>query len=271
MHKINKCLVALVGVLALSGCQNQVTNHVNKHPTSTIETTKKIQTKQNQQAIDQIAPYQSGESPVIEINHNQSTLDPNDWQTNQIKYAPLDRLNRTSSPVTAYLEARNVANDELRQEQTVKPTGWHQKFDSHHQAILNRGHIIAYSLSKGINDDGQYDARQQSGDQNNPKNLFTETAFTNQRLQTVYESKVRDALKAGKKVIYQVQPIFKGSDLMPFGVHLQAISTDKSLNFNIFLYNVQPEYRFNYQTGTSQIDHQMKVPTIKDSPNFNNH
>lgn len=267
MKKWQKWLIPLTGLALLAGCSQ--TEHA-KQANNNQSTVQSTQVEQNTKDINNLPAYQSGKSAVIVLNHNQAQLDPASWKSNHVEYSQLDRLNRTSAPATAYLEARNVANDELRTEQTVKPTGWHQKFDSHHQAIINRGHLIAYSLSKGITVNGNYDPSQQSGDQNNLKNLFTETAFTNQRLQTIYETKVRNALKAGKKVIYQVQPVFKGNDLMPYGVHLQAISTDKSLDFNVFLYNVQPGYQFNYQDGTSKIDTNMQVPTPKDAPKFNN-
>lgn len=116
--------------------------------------------------------YVSGESAIVEVNNNQSTLDPNSWQTNKVIYSNLDSLNRTSSPNTGYLEKRNVANDSLRVRQTVKPTGWHSGIKNGTQ-VYNRGHLIAYSVSKGISINGNYDPSLQSGDQNNLKNLFT--------------------------------------------------------------------------------------------------
>lgn len=213
--------------------------------------------------------YQSGTNPIVQVNGGKSTLDINSWKTNEVQYSQLDRLNRTSAPAIAYLEQRNVANDSLRTRQTVKPTGWHQKFNNQNKAILNRGHIIAYSLSKGISMQGNYDPSLQSGDQNNPRNLFTQTAFCNQELQTIYETKVRDALKQGAKVVYRVQPIFQGSDLMAKGVWMQAVGTN-GLNFNVYLFNVQPNYQFNYATGTSVVDNNMQVPTPPNAPHFNN-
>ena len=214
--------------------------------------------------------YRSGQRAVLTINHNHSTLNPNSWHIDHVDYSQLDGFKRTNTPATAYLDQRNVANDSLRVEQTVKPTGWHQRFDVHHQPILNRGHIIAYSLSKGIAANGQYNPTLQSGDQNNPRNLFTQTAFCNQELQTVYEAKVRHALEQGKRVVYQVQPIFRGVDQMPVGVHMQAISTDKSFNFNVYLFNVQPGFRFVYLTGNSVVNRSMRVPMLPASPHFSN-
>lgn len=213
--------------------------------------------------------YVSGESAIVEVNNNQSTLDPNSWKTNKVIYSNLDSFNRTSSPNTGYLEKRNVANDSLRVRQTVKPTGWHSGMKNRTQ-VYNRGHLIAYSVSKGISINGNYDPSLQSGDQNNLKNLFTQTAFSNQELQTIYEQKVRDALRANKKVIYQAQAIFRGNELMARGVHLQAISTDGSLNFNVYIFNVQSGYQFDYATGSSKVDRSMTVPKPPSAPHFNN-
>lgn len=211
--------------------------------------------------------YVSGHSAIVQVNGGHSTLNINDWKQNHVVYQQLDSLNRTSGTTTAYLEKRNVANDSLRVRQTVVPTGWHQKRNSQGEMILNRGHIIAYSLSKGISISGSYNPLQRSGDQNNPRNLFTQTAFCNQELQTIYEQQVRQALRQGAKVIYQVQPIFQGNDLMAKGVHLQAVGSN-GLNFNVYLFNVQPGFRFNYADGTSVIDQNMQVPTPSNAPRF---
>lgn len=269
--KKNKILVGLSALLlslTLGGCgSNQASHPADKQQSIAAKTISNQ--AQNQANFQTFPAYTSGSDPVVTVNNNQSTLNPSDWKENEVVYSKRDDLGRTSSPAIAYLEQRNVANDSLRTEQTVKPTGWHQKKGSNGEMILNRGHIIAYSLSKGISTNGTYDPKQQSGDQNNPNNLFTQTAFCNQELQTVYETKVRQALEQDKQVIYEVQPIFQGRDLMPYGVHMQAISTDKSLNFNVFIYNVQPGFDFNYATGESTADPQMQVPKIPGSPTFN--
>jgi len=228
--------------------------------TQSSNTTTNSTTNQASTAASQLAAlnYTSGQSAVIAVNNNKATLTANSWKTNHVEYANLDQLNRTSTANTAYLEQRNVADDSLRVSQTVQPTGWHQKFAGR-QAILNRGHLVAYSTSKGISTSGNYDPSLQSGDQNNLKNLFTQTAFSNQPLQTVNQAKIRTALRAGKKVIYQPHAIFRGNELMPRGVQLQALSTDGSLNFNVYIFNVQPGFTFNYRDGRSQTSN-MQVP-----------
>lgn len=81
---------------------------------------------------------------------------------------------------------------------------------------------------------------------------------------TFFESKVRDALRANKKVIYQATPIFRGNELMARGINLQAISTDKSLDFNVYIFNVQPGYVFNYANGNSTMNKSFIVDNKKD-------
>ena len=120
----------------------------------------------------------------------------------------------------------------IRLLQTVSPAGWQPNRDG--MLIYNRGHLIAYSLTGALNKlTGRYQASA-VGDQDNPRNLFTETDFTNQMLQTIYETEVRHSIEHGKHVIYQATPIFRGNENVARGINLQAISTDGTLNFNVY-------------------------------------
>ncbi|MDD6386176.1 MAG: DNA/RNA non-specific endonuclease [Lactobacillus equicursoris] len=201
--------------------------------------------------------FKSGGKAYIYVNNNHSTLVKSAWKVNRVIYSNLDKQNRTSSSNTAFLEKRNLANDSLRVRQYIQPTGWHSNSGS--VQIYNRGHLIAYSVSAGIDQDGNYNPKNQSGDQNNPKNLFTQSAFSNQKIQTIFESKVRAALRQNKKVIYQATPIFRGTELMARGINLQAVSTDGTFDFNVYLYNVQPGYVFDYATGRAKVNRQLQV------------
>ena len=202
--------------------------------------------------------FKSGDKAYVYVNNNKSTLIKNAWKVNKVIYSNLDNLNRTSHSNTAFLEPRNVANDSLRVRQFINPTAWHSNRENGAQ-IYNRGHLIAYSVSAGIDQDGNYNPDNQSGDQNNPKNLFTQTAFSNQKIQTIFEGKVRNALKQGNKVIFQATPIFRGNELMARGINLQAISLNNNLDFNVYIYNVQPDYVFDYNNGRAKIDRNMVV------------
>lgn len=202
--------------------------------------------------------FKSGDKAYVYVNNNKSTLIKNAWKVNKVIYSNLDNLNRTSHSNTAFLEPRNVANDSLRVRQFINPTAWHSNRENGTQ-IYNRGHLIAYSVSAGIDQDGNYNPNNQSGDQNNPKNLFTQTAFSNQKIQTIFEGKVRNALKQGNKIIFQATPIFRENELMARGINLQAISLNNNLNFNVYLFNVQPDYVFDYNNGRAKIDRNMVV------------
>lgn len=201
--------------------------------------------------------YHPGSNPVILVNHGRSTLNPNSWKEDKVVYQQLDKMHRASGSNTAFLNSRNHANTSLRTAQVVQPTGWHDNSDGN--LVYNRGHLIAYSLTGGIDRrTGQFHAGA-LGDQDNPRNLFTETDFTNEILQTYYEARVRHAIEQGKHVIYQATPIFRGDEQMARGINLQALSTDGTLNFNVFLFNVEPGITFNYQTGAMQADRNMRV------------
>lgn len=202
--------------------------------------------------------YHPHESVIVYVNHGRSTLNPHAWQKNQVIYHSLDRLNRTSEGNVAFLEQRNHADTTLRTDQATQPSGWHDNYAGN--LVYNRGHLIAYSLTADINSNtGQYTPTM-VGDQNNPRNLFTETDFINQEVQTMYEAKVRHAIERGEHVIYAVTPIFRGNELVPRGINLQAISTNGRINFNVFLFNVEPGVVINYQNGSYSYQKQMVIP-----------
>ena len=215
--------------------------------------------------------YVSGEYPIIQVNNGQSTLNINDWETCHVDFQPLDGFQRTSGAVTAYLMPANVTDDSMRVRQTFRPTGWnsHSMSNIKGEALINRGHLVGYSLTKGIQQNGQYDCYKVTGDLDNPYNLFTQTSFCNQELQNIYELRVKHSLEHGARVILQVQPVFRGTELMARGVHIQAVGTD-GLDFNVYLFNVDQGVSFDYQDGSPYIDYKMFVPTPKNVPRFRN-
>lgn len=257
---IGAIIIIAWGIFSKDGNLN---NLFSNNSTNTVNNAKSANTYYcglSKTDYDQLAKldFKSGDRAYIDVNHNKSTLIKNAWKVNKVIYSNLDSLNRTSHSNTAFLEKRNVANDSLRVRQFVQPTGWHYNHRNGTQ-IYNRGHLIAYSISAGIDQDGNYNPNNQSGDQNNPKNLFTQSAYSNQKIQTIFESKVRRALRENKRVIYQATPIFRGNELMARGINLQAVSTDGSLDFNVYLFNVQPGFIYNYDDGRAKIDRQMTV------------
>lgn len=201
--------------------------------------------------------FKSGDYAVKTVNNNKSTVNLNDWKSSHVVYGNLDQLNRTTF-VTAYIDKSNLGKSEGRDAQRWQPTGWHQKFVDG-KPIYNRGHLLAYTSSFNLDMDGNF-KRGEQGSIDNPKNLGTQSAFSNQQVQTTFETDIRNAQKInGNKVIYQIVTVFRGDEKMPRGYWLQAKDSKGTLDFNVYEFNVQPGMQFDYTTGASKVDRGLKV------------
>lgn len=255
----NKLLLLLVPLL-LAGCSaNSTTSQASDKATT-------VQNNQSNISAQDISKwtYESGEKPVKVINHDQpTTIKKTDFEQAHIDYQGLDKMNRTKT-ATAYLTKNNLGRSNTRTEQTWRPTGWHNQpkyVDGTRVIPQNRGHLIAYTMTFNLNKSGKTQLGE-LGSIDNPYNLFTQTEFSNQKTMTQVEQQVRTALAQNKKVIYQVTPIFRNNELMARGVWVQAISTDGSLKFNRYLWNVQNKVKFDYATGRSTVDDNLRVPAV---------
>lgn len=205
--------------------------------------------------------YKPNMNPVIQVNDGDSTLDPNSWDKSHIEYSEHDRLDRTG-PATAFLNKDNYGASEGREGQRYNPSGWNNaplSIDGKQKRIQDRGHLIAYTLTFNLNDNGDFE-QGHLGSIDNPNNLATQSSYSNRVLFQVYEGQVRDAIKSNKEVIYRVEPVFRERELMPRGYWAQAISTDGTLNFNVYIMNIQPGAEFDYSTGISKTNSEMIVP-----------
>lgn len=156
------------------------------------------------------------------------------WQ----KYGDLDNLNR----VTAANALLNVSlmPSAKREPLHWNPTGWHNKRISGGW-LYNRSHLIGYQLT---------------GQNNNPKNLMTGTRSLNSPEMLAHEMDIAYYLKQSSShyIRYRVTPVFRGNELLPRGVQMEAQSVgDNSVHFNVYIFNVQDGVTLNYSDGTSQI------------------
>lgn len=190
-----------------------------------------------------------GETKSVTLFNNNNNLTNRVFEgKSHVSYSDLDELNRAGR-ATAYLTKDNLGKSEGRQGQKWQPTGWRQKqIDGKY--LLDRGHLIAYTLTFNLNEDGQPE-QGRDGSIDNPKNLFTQTAQSNQGEMTKYEGIVRKELEQGNEVVYQVTPIFEGDDLMAKGVWLEMFSSSGN-TFNTFVFNVTNDITYDYETGASK-------------------
>lgn len=185
------------------------------------------------------------------INNNQPNLNAN------ISSAPY-AVNRTDAQGRAW-QGDAWLNRTTRQYQnrsatgngatSWKPAGFHQVYDltGGYTHAYDRGHLLGYALVGGI--------RSFNASESNPQNIATQTAWANEARsststgQNYYEGIVRKALDQGKQVRYRVTDIYSGNSIIPAGAHLEARSKDGSVNFNVFVPNVQRNLDINYATG----------------------
>ena len=178
------------------------------------------------------------------------TIDADDWEYERLDIGGHDDLDRTL-PIIAYLSERNLGTAEERDRQTHRPTGWQQnrfEIDDAEVWVKNRGHLIAYTFTFNFNADGEF-VYGYLGSEDDPANLFTQTAHSNQFVMTRYEAQIRDVLADGGEVVFKAAPIFRDDELMARGIWLQAASTCDDLMFSVFIFNEQPGIVIDHETG----------------------
>ncbi|MDU2673057.1 MAG: DNA/RNA non-specific endonuclease [Clostridium sp.] len=188
-------------------------------------------------------PKYSGEDYII-LNDNIPNFTASDLTTNSFEeYSPLDSLGRCG---VAYA---NIGSDIMPTEKresisSVKPSGWQSiKYDIvEGKYLYNRSHLIGYQLT---------------AENANEKNLITGTRYFNATLMLPYENMVADYIKeTNNHVLYRVTPVYEGDNLVATGVQMEAKSVEddgEGIEFNVFVYNVQPGITIDYSNGNSAL------------------
>lgn len=194
-------------------------------------------------------PDYDGSNKAIAINGGFADFDIDEFfgtkpfKSGWVQFTELDSMNRVQV-ARAFLTPDFYRGSEDRAEESnisqIKPTGWkNKKIDN--QYIYNRSHLIGYAFSKDNVDV--------------PQNLMTGTRDFNANTtwgMLKYEDMVRDSIKQGESIMYEVRPIFIGNELVARGVQIRATSYGSdALDFNVFIYNVQDNLTINYLDGTS--------------------
>lgn len=193
-------------------------------------------------SVEDIPEYTN--KPYVEINDNVPYFNRDKLPTKSFEeYSELDELGRCQ---TAYanVSIKTMPTEKRGSIGQIKPSGWQtKKYDFiDGKYLYNRCHLLGYQLT---------------GENANERNLITGTRYMNTKGMLPFENMVADYVKETKNhVLYRVTPIFEGNHLVAKGVLMEAMSVEDEgldIEFNVFVYNVQPKVEIDYATGKSKL------------------
>ena len=245
VKKVILIIINLILVVTLSGCST-----AESEPAGTNNTSDKTQL-----ITENIPDYT--DKIYVEVNGNKAEFSDEDKKRTDAfeLYTDLDELGRCG---VAYA---NICKELIPTEKRgsigmIKPSGWQlAKYDSvDGKYLYNRSHLIGFQLA---------------GENANEKNLITGTRYFNVEGMLPFENEVAEYVKeTNNHVLYRVTPVFKDTELVARGVKIEAYSVEDSgqgVEFNVFVYNVQPDITINYQDGTSSGSGQIVDGVVKDN------
>ncbi len=178
----------------------------------------------------------------IDINHGMPGFTAQDEARGTfMQFSDLDFEGRCGTAF-ARIGPDTISNEKRGDISQVHPSGWVQrKYSFVDDGMLyNRSHLIAHQLC---------------GENANEKNLITGTRTFNAVGMLYYEELMGDYVRStGNHVLYRVTPLFAANDLVARGVQMEAKSVEdngEAVQFNVFVYNVEPGVAIDYVTGES--------------------
>lgn len=253
LFKFKKTLIMIIGVLlclsGFMGCSSTYDPSTDSKGQSVEDSNANNILLTNPNTNDDISisniPEYSGEDYII-LNNNIPNFSDSDLTTTSFEeYSPLDSLGRCG------VAFANIGTDIMPTEKresisSVKPSGW--KSAEYPTDVIkgkylyNRSHLIGFQLT---------------AENANERNLITGTRYFNATLMLPYENMVADYIKeTNNHVLYRVTPVFKGNNLVATGVQIEAKSVEdngEGIEFNVFIYNIQPGITIDYITGDSAL------------------
>ncbi len=175
-------------------------------------------------------PKYSGEI-YVSLNKGKPYFTKNQFTTTSYEYyTALDSLGRCGVAVAVI--GQDIMPEGNRGSTTGSPSGWHSG------GLYNRSHLIGWQLT---------------GENSTKTNLITGTSQLNKAM-IPFENLVADYIKeTNNHVLYRSTPVFSGNNLLPSGVNIEAYSIEdegEGICFNIYIYNVHPDFDINYATGS---------------------
>ena len=242
VKKVILIIINLILVVTLSGCST-----VKSEPAGTNNTNDKTQL-----ITENIPDYT--DKIYVEINGNKAEFSDEDKKRTDAfeLYTDLDELGRCGA---AYA---NICKELMPTEKRgsigmIKPSGWQlAKYDSvDGKYLYNRSHLIGFQLA---------------GENANEKNLITGTRYFNVEGMLPFENEVAEYVKeTNNHVLYRVTPVARGVKIEAYSVE----DSGQGVEFNVFVYNVQPDITINYQDGTSSGNGQIVDGVVKDNETHN--
>ncbi|MBQ7363762.1 MAG: DNA/RNA non-specific endonuclease [Clostridia bacterium] len=186
------------------------------------------------------------------VNNNTPFFTQNEITTTAFyTFSELDSLGR-AGVAFGCIGVETIPTDAREDISHIHPSGWYYNGVSNNNSypgvsglsgtVYNRAHLFANMLVSEDVDE---------------RNFVTGTEDFNQTHMLSFENLVQDyAKESGQHVMYRVTPYFEGNNLICSGVLMEGYSVEDegaSVEFCVFIYNVQPGIYINYLTGENSL------------------